>query len=183
MVLALAAVVIGGVLTLYLSTSNQRKNTESIAAALSGVQRLLALLAGTKADPHAFTADNIVIHRARILPEEYWRPDDASVPNGAGKYVLPNGAGVTVYPATESGPPGGLIWSMTFKDAKSCMAVGKENLFADSLLVQDAQTGGRTQTIRSRDASGKIAFDMRALVQACADPATGVRNIRWIFVP
>lgn len=118
MVLAIAAVVIGGVMTLYLSTSNQRKITETTTLVVSAVQKISDLLQGK--DMRELTGQVALAYG--VLPKTYEAVDVEG-------YNLPITNARMTFGATDftSGPNFGIIHVGPL-DTDACISLGKLNL-------------------------------------------------------
>ncbi|WP_152622373.1 hypothetical protein [Archangium violaceum] len=162
-VLAIAAVVIWGAMTLYLSTSNQRRITDTQTLVVSAVQKVSDLYAGR--DISGFNGQIAVAFG--VLPESY-KADTES-------YNLPIANAKMTFGATafHPGPNFGIITTGPLTP-ESCIALGKLNLGdVVKYVTVDKYVGftGTDATALSRqsikDANGDIPI--AAISAACED--------------
>ncbi|WP_146210331.1 type II secretion system protein [Vitiosangium sp. GDMCC 1.1324] len=169
MLLAIAAVVIGGMMTLYLSTSNQRKLTDTEALTVSAVQRISDLYEGKSM--RGF--DNRTAVALGALPSSYEAAD------GSG-YNLPIANAKMTFGSTNfsPGPDLGIIHVGPLS-SEACIALGKLNLgdvVKYVIVNKDADFTGTdkaalaTQSIK--DINGDISISV--ISSACADGSSYV---------
>ncbi len=165
MLLAIAAVVIGGVLTLYLSTSSQRKITDTTTLVVSAVQKLSDLYQGKKMD--GLDGQTAVAFGA--LPATYRDGNDS--------YNLPIDPAKMTFGATafSPGPNLGIIHVGPLT-SEQCIALGKLDLgevVKYVIINTQADFTGKTEADLAaqsvKDAQGEVPI--AALGQACTDDA------------
>lgn len=169
MILAIAAVVIGGVLTLYLLTSNQRKITDTEALTVSAVQEISDLYAGKSM--RGF--NNTTAMALGVLPSNYKTAD------GSG-YNLPITNAKMTFGSTNfsPGPDLGIIHVGPLS-SEACIKLGKLNLGdvvkyvivnKDADFTETDKAALATQSIK--DTNGDISIS--AISSACADGSSHV---------
>lgn len=162
MVLAIAAVVIGGAMALYLSTSNQRKTTETTQLVVSAVQKLSDLYQGQ--DMKGLTGQIAVAFG--VLPKTYQADAES--------YHLPLANAKMTFGATafDPGPNFGII-QVGPLTTEACMALGKlelgsvvkyviiDNTQADFRATAETELAARSV----KDAQGEVTVS--ALSKDC----------------